>query len=85
MVVKQSAGLNGYTKKFESSVILYGSQTCRAIQSKWIWFESSVILYGSQTVCSPYKWLASFESSVILYGSQTFAENPTNIDSLRVV
>ena len=36
---------------FESSVILYGSQTSVGGDSFKNKFESSVILYGSQTIC----------------------------------
>ena len=63
--------LYGLNLRFESSVILYGSQTHALIAQADGAFESSVILYGSQTYitwCWRNDW---FESSVILYGSQT--------------
>ena len=49
MVVKPAGGYVAKILKFESSVILYGSQTSAVKEVKQIRFESSVILYGSQT------------------------------------
>ena len=37
------------SRKFESSVISYGSQTSERRLMAWQTFESSVISYGSQT------------------------------------
>ena len=49
MVVKRAGGAAAAGSQFESSVILYGSQTSMAVFSFFFAFESSVILYGSQT------------------------------------
>ena len=71
MVVKQKEKeLNGQ-RKFESSVISYGSQTARSPFLNVVVFESSVISYGSQTDRNNNRQLELFESSVISYGSQT--------------
>ena len=71
-------GTNDYTviritrnTAFESSVILYGSQTVTMYTKDKKTFESSVILYGSQTFQISSIFPTRFESSVILYGSQT--------------
>ena len=55
---------------FESSVILYGSQTRPPMHRTMLMFESSVILYGSQTIMDNGHTCYVFESNVILYGSQ---------------
>ena len=56
--------------RFESSVILYGSQAQSHVPRLVCLFESSVILYGSQAFPDADLSVLSFESSVILYGSQ---------------
>ncbi len=55
---------------FESSVILYGNQTCTREACSLYPFESSVILYGNQTDADTDEYVQAFESSVILYGNQ---------------
>ena len=71
MVVKQAGSAIECRDRFESSVILYGSQTLSCPHPLLIEFESSVILYGSQTERGGLQRAEVFESSVILYGSQT--------------
>ena len=49
MVVKQHQGRQNETDRFESRVILDGSQTLLLAQFFLLLFESRVILDGSQT------------------------------------
>ena len=71
MVVKPVGNKEEVCVKFESRVILDGSQTLMLIRRCPILFESRVILDGSQTRGwrASFDWL--FESRVILDGSQT--------------
>ena len=57
--------------RFESSVVLYGTQTMGCIEDSLEPFESSVVLYGTQTLIFVFLYLFMFESSVVLYGTQT--------------
>ena len=59
--------------RFESRVILDGSQTSECVVKRLTSFESRVILDGSQTSFIFIKPISEFESRVILDGSQTFA------------
>ena len=49
MVVKHAENIEPVHRRFESSVIAYGSQTLGFVFGIHIAFESSVISYGSQT------------------------------------
>ena len=71
MVVKPRTSSFRTARRFESRVILDGSQTTaeRMIASRQ--FESRVILDGSQTLPRQPASEARFESRVILDGSQT--------------
>ncbi len=60
-------------RKFESRVILDGSQTIAEESSVQVLFESRVILDGSQTLIPVVSPSLLFESRVILDGSQTHA------------
>ena len=71
MVVKLNEDSSGSTPKFESRVILDGSQTIGIPAPVDSQFESRVILDGSQTILSFDAPAALFESRVILDGSQT--------------
>ena len=71
MVVKLSLIVIFLLLKFESRVILDGSQTDLCICQAYPSFESRVILDGSQTT-DVIGWVGDvFESRVILDGSQT--------------
>ena len=70
MVVKRCVSGDVVSLRFESSVILYGSETEVFPVFLPFLFESSVILYGSERRHPLQKLLPVFESSVILYGSE---------------
>ena len=57
--------------RFESGVILQGTQTGLPSPITSVPFESGVILQGTQTLQDFTKWLFGFESGVILQGTQT--------------
>ncbi len=57
--------------RFESGVVLYGSQTVVLLLLLCFRFESGVVLYGSQTRRKKQLPYQRFESGVVLYGSQT--------------
>ena len=61
--------------RFESRVILDGSQTLGPNGLRAIWFESRVILDGSQTLSHRRQIVLQFESRVVLDGSQTTEED----------
>ena len=57
--------------RFESRVVLDGSQTFRSVLMQSGEFESRVVLDGSQTKRAPMASNPPFESRVVLDGSQT--------------
>ena len=61
--------------RFESCVVLDGSQTCIATQRINSLFESCVVLDGSQTNTTITATTGMFESCVVLDGSQTLQVN----------
>ena len=71
MVVKPARNINTTDPKFESRVILDGSQTTLLTFIYLSLFESRVILDGSQTRVQRREHAIRFESRVILDGSQT--------------
>ena len=71
MVVKQYGRHTPSGARFESRVILDGSQTSKSTDVEPYVFESRVILDGSQTTVSTKILRTLFESRVILDGSQT--------------
>ena len=71
MVVKPAISNLAVADKFESRVILDGSQTPRPSLLWLLSFESRVILDGSQTGRQRQVLHSRFESRVILDGSQT--------------
>ena len=71
MVVKQRCDLCRLALRFESRVILDGSQTSWCKLKILHLFESRVILDGSQTGECGVSMSLWFESRVILDGSQT--------------
>ena len=71
MVVKLAVADKYNAARFESRVILDGSQTVCVSHPMVSRFESRVILDGSQTWSQDTTTLTRFESRVILDGSQT--------------
>ena len=71
MVLKRSGKGSCGKERFESSVILDGTQTWKLLSGRKWQFESSVILDGAQTVYVAVREHNEFESSVILDGTQT--------------
>ena len=71
MVVKPVPPQGGKRLRFESRVILDGSQTLTVKEIPYYQFESRVILDGSQTSALSGAHIGVFESRVILDGSQT--------------
>ena len=58
------------TLRFESRVVLDGSQTFLLSYSRCLRFESRVVLDGSQTPAFVANAIAKFESRVVLDGNQ---------------
>ena len=57
--------------QFDSSVILYGTETGVEREEIAVMFDSSVILYGTETTFTIGEIQRMFDSSVILYGTET--------------
>ena len=71
MVVKPQVDGAVTAAKFESCVVLDGSQTKKNPAIWFILFESCVVLDGSQTSAQLVQLPFEFESCVVLDGSQT--------------
>ena len=71
LVVRRTLTLQIKNLRFESSVILNGTQTLKSLSFFSSSFESSVILNGTQTWSLFRSTQTLFESSVILNGTQT--------------